>query len=874
MALLERETQLAEIERRLRDAADGKGGLLFLGGEAGVGKTALVQHVLSIVQNRARVMTGACDPMSTPRPLAPLIDIAAEVGGDLGQLLITESRRDRLFHAFLGVLDGGRLPALAVIEDVHWADEATLDLLRFLGRRLGAVRALVIATYRDDEVGPAHPLRVVLGDLATASAVRRMALSSLSASAVRLLARDSGLDAVELYRRTGGNPFFLTEVLAAGTSGIPPTVRDAVLARAARLSPSVRKALDAAAVLGVRVERDLLAWLADDEGVDACIAAGVMQVAGDGIAFRHELARQAILETIPPHRALDLNRRTLDRLTALQSTDSARLAHHAEAVGDAKAVLEYAPEAARRAAAVGAHREAAAQYSRALRFAAGQPPGERAGLLEAFAGECTAISRFDEAIAARQEALAIWRALGDRPREGETLAHLASYLVTSGRNLEAEEYSRAAIELLQTLPPGPELATASRVQSSIRMLNRDYAEAVAWGENAIRLGEQFGQREAVVSALNSVGSALLLEGDERGREHLERSLRLAQESGMDGHVAVAYANLGSAAGELYQFPVADRYLADGIAYCAERDLDASWGYLLAWQALSHLYQGRWPEAAEVARAVLHHPSPTTISRIMALLALGRLGTRRGDREAAAILDESLALAAPTRTLQRLGSVHAARAEAAWTAGDVEACRAEARATYDLAVHHRHPWHTGELFYWRRLAEDPELAGRTPPPWTAEPWAHQIAGDWVRAAKCWQDLSCPYEAARALAEGDDEVALKQALQTFERLGARPMAARLSRRLRRLGARGIPRGPRAATRANPANLTSRQIDVLVLITLGLRNAEIAERLILSPKTVDHHVSAVLAKLGVHTRTEAAHEALRLGYAPQHGEPSDLT
>jgi predicted ATPase len=263
MDLLERESSLVALDGWLREAAAGQGRLVLIGGEAGVGKSALVAHLSQVVAShgRGRVLLGACDALSTPRPLGPLQDIALQTGGTLDRLLAENAPRDRLFRAFLAELDRGLTPTLAIIEDVHWADEATLDLLRFLGRRLEPVRSLLVVTYRDDEVGPTHPVRSVLGDLATTKTVRRLRLSPLTEAGVRTLAGSSRLDPIALHRLTGGNPFFATEILAAeaGVAGdIPATVRDAVLARASRLTAAGRAALDAAAVIGSPVDADLL----------------------------------------------------------------------------------------------------------------------------------------------------------------------------------------------------------------------------------------------------------------------------------------------------------------------------------------------------------------------------------------------------------------------------------------------------------------------------------------------------------------------------------------------------------------------------------------------------------------------------------------
>lgn len=862
--LLEREHELSRLLRYLADAEAGNGSLALLGAEAGAGKTALIRSFRELAREHATVLIGACDPLSTPQPLGPLADIVAAAGGQLQHLVAgAPARRQEVFRALLSWLSQSADPVVLVFEDLHWADDATLDLLRFLGRRIGPTHTLLVGSYRSDELGRQHPLRVTIGDLATTSVVHRLQLSPLSVEAVRALAHASVLDPAELHQQTGGNPFFVTEVIAAGGHGIPLSVRDAVLARAARLSPAGLSTLDAAAVIGAVVEMELLNRVLAPltPAVDECIDAGMLRSERAGLTFRHEIAREAVLAAISTPARSALHRRILEALRSLPMRPDglAQLAHHAEEAGDRQAVLEFAPAAAHRAASLSSHREAAAQYARALRFAEDLAPLERVQLLEDYAQECAFIDRLEEAIAARQEAIAICRATGDPRRESRNLCRLSRDLIRAGRNVEANDASRAAIAVLEDLPLGQELARAYANYAYYQMLNRDNAEAIRGGLQAIELAERYQDNVTLTEAYNIVGSALILTGEfEQGRGYLEQSLQFALAVGADYGAGDAYGNLGSGFGEMYQLEDADLYLAEGIAYCSERDLDFQRLYMLSWQALSHCYQGRWSEAAEVARAVLRRPGVAAISQIMALVALGRVRARRGDPDAWNALDEALELARKTATLQRLGPVRAARAEAAWLAGDVEATLREARADFDLAVAQQHPWFIGELAYWRWRAGDAELTLER----AAEPFRLQMLGDPLAAADAWERLLCPYEAARARSESDEPAALRSALEAFERLGARPMAVRVAQRMRELGLRSIPRGPRPATRANPAGLTARQLQVLRLLAQDLSTRAIAERLYLSPKTIEHHISAILAKLDVSDRSEAIRKALQAG------------
>lgn len=857
--LLEREEELAILARAL-DAVQKseEGRALFVAGEAGVGKTTLVRRFCQGIAG-AGVFWGGCDPLAIPAPLGPFFEVTGEIGGAAAELVAGGARPYEVARALLEDLADER-SSVVVFEDLHWADAGTIDALTYLVRRVGQSRSLVIGTYRDDELEPAHPLRVMLGRLATTPAVGRLRLERLSRAAVDTLAERAGRDGEGVFAATQGNPFFVTEVLATPAGMVAPSLRDVVLVRASQLEPAARHLLDVAAAIAPEAELWLLEQVSGGglDGLERCLAVGMLEARDRAVGFRHELARLVVEQELGPAQAVSIHRRILHALEQAGAEPS-RLVHHAEAAGDEAALLAHARTAGEQAASLGAHTEAAAHFARSIRVSMHRPPAERATLLQRCAIEHYLINRVPEAIEFQEQAVSLVRETGDSAQEGVALRWLSRILWFAGHGDDAARAGADAVAALEQLPPGPELARAYSNLAQLGMLAHDTDAAQLWGRRALELAERFGVVETSVHALTNLGTAELFLGeDASGRAKIEESLRRAAAAGLDDDVGRAYANLVTPAISRRQYDLAERYLTEGITYCDEHDIPGYMLYLRAWQARAELDRGRWLAAAELVLEVLGDPDSSIPQQITARVTGGLLAMRTGDAERGwRLLDEALAQAEPTGELQRLAPVASARAEAAWLAGRQGAIDAETASVAELAAERRQAWELGELAVWRARA------GLAWPEGTvAAPFAAELAGDLMTAAGRWAELGCPYEAALVRAQEDDEAPLRHALAEFQRLGALPAVRLVSRRLRERGARDIPRGPHRATTANPAALTPRELDVLRLVAEGLRNVEIAERLVVSVRTVDHHVSSILSKLGVRTRAEAAAAAVRIG------------
>ncbi len=865
MELLERDAFLDLLDEYAAEAISGDPRLVLVAGEAGVGKTALLEAARTRLPG-SRWLWGACDGSFTPRPLEPLFDLAQQLGGALLAACRDDAPRDRLFRLLLEDL-AAHGPTVVVVEDVHWADEATLDLLQFLAARLRDTQTLLLVTYRDDGLAPDHPLRIALGELVTRRAVRRVTLPRLSAAAVDHLAQARNLPADQLYALTGGNPFYVAVVLELGSANVPASAREAVLARIARLSPAARRVLDAAALIGPNVAVPLLRRVAatDVEAVDGCLGAGVLVSEHDHFRFRHEIARIAIDEAVPAHRRQPLHARILDALVAAGSTDDARLAHHAEAAGDADAVLRHARRAGHRAAELAAHREAAAQLRRAARFADRLDLRERAQLHSALATELGCVERWQEAATNRRAAVDLWQQIGDPVELADALRLLSRVLFRLCRGPEADALARQAVDLLDPYGPSAQLGWAYANLAGMRMIRRPN-DSVEFALAAQSIARDTQDAALLSDALNSEACARNNRGED-GEPILLTALDIALENNCEEAVARAYANLVAVATTTCRFSEAESYLARGLAYCDEHEL-RSWANCLRGDA-ARIYSllGRWDDVERICRDELDLRELSPFNRFDPLMARALVRARRGEPGAMAHLDETLSLALSNEHNGCEADVRVGRAEVCWLAGDDDGLRAEV-AALAKPVLDADPFLQGAYAVWARACSVEDVTVSR----VAEPYALRLAGDWAAAASWWEERGCEYSAALALLDADDEAPLRRAADIFDRLGASAALARAQERMRTLGITAVPRGRRPQTRADHFGLTRREREVFDLLAEGLTNTEIADALVIAEKTAEHHVSAVLSKLGVTSRRDAARIAQHraVDRAAQHRGP----
>lgn len=848
--LVEREHQLDLLGRWATEAAAGQGRIAVIIAEAGGGKTALLEAFRSSISSPWH--QGYCDSLFAASVMAPFADIAGDLGIVTADAPGLDGSREQLLRALLHRLGASSSLQLLAIEDVHWADEATLDLLRLLARRIGSMPVLLLVTCRDEGADVPEPVDRIVADLARLPGGRRMELPPLTPAGCAELCAGTDWEPGRLHELTGGNPFFVTERLAAPGAETPQSIRDLVRARFAGAPDDVWGAAELAALLGPRVDRpgNVRLQLLDEAAERELLARGILVDDADGLRFRHEITRRVVLDAMSSRRRLALHGRILEVLSRTDPSDHALLAFHAAGADDRAACLEHSRRAAATAARAGSMHDAVAHLERAIVAADDDADVRtRASLHDELADALGLLDRFDESIAARQRARAMWTELGDRVLLADSLRRGAWVCSSAGQSEQAFADVRRGLELLEPGGPSPELAAAHGAMARLLGFADDSAAALPHLRAGLEIALELDLRSMQAELLNVEACCLAMLG-RPWEPVMQRSLDVA--SAIPDDPLVARANYNTFNLRILESRLADAEggYASALRHAEEHCLDTYAQGLRRLRASSLVQRGRWDEAVELARrdVEIDRSSSTPAHLAESGVVLATVAARRGEPIDGDLLDDILRAAEQTAQTQFIVPARLARAEVAWLRNDIDTAWKELRFARDLGPTQVHQIRDIELWAHRTGlgALGTVVDG---------PAALEIAGRYEDASQQWDRHGCPFDAAVALLGSEDEASLQSAIRKLEQLGASATAQVARARMRSLGHASIPSRPNRATREHPMGLTSRECDVLELLAQGMRNRDIADRLYVSPKTVAVHVGNILRKLGVINRGEAA-------------------
>jgi len=860
MELIERDSLLASLRQIFKNVADGEGHCVFISGEAGIGKTALVKAFCKEQADDCSIYMGACDALFTPRPLAPLYDILWQVNKDRWPIVAANEDRSAFFTSFFQELHTKKGKLLIVFEDIHWADEGTLDFIRFFARRISFLPCLFILTYRDDEIHSGHPLQNVLGQLPPDSFSRLM-VTPLSKQAVIKMATHKGYNGEEVYSISEGNPFYVNEILASYSPGVPDSIKDSILSVYERQKQGTKNAWQVWSIMpeGLEIERVPKIKLSMD--IDHCFAISVIVVQNGKVVFKHELYRRTIEESLTPFKRIALNKMMLELFLKdfEEKGEIERILHYAKNANEKKLVVKYAPLAARKAASIGTHKEASKLFLTAIEYGETNDTDLLAELYGSYAYECYLSNQIKNAIVYEEKSLHIWLEKRQTKKVGSSLCFLSRLWWFEGKGKKAEDFARQAVEVMKEQPSSGANAMVFSNISELKMLSGESTESMSWGDKAIAMAKEQDDKEILCHALNNVGSVKMRipSFKENGLELLQQSLEIALNNSYHEAAARAYANLASNALKMRMYLAAKKAIEDGMRYCEEKGLDLWGAYMSSLKARLNLETGNWTAACSIANDLLINESQPAVVRITALIVAATVTMRQGENDVVSLLLEAKAKAFETRELQWVIPSMIALLEYEWLSGKIIIQKEDIDQTLALMQETGTNSTETEFAFWMWKAG----RQRVPAKEIKEAYHPGNAERALKSAAEWENFGCPYEQALALFEGNDDDKRK-AIGIVHELGATVVHKKMKQQMRDLSIKNIPRGIRKSTRSNAAFLTSREMDVLQLIRQGLQNKEIAAQLFISAKTVDHHISNLLFKLDASSRSKAVTEAIRLG------------
>ncbi|HET9277059.1 MAG TPA: LuxR C-terminal-related transcriptional regulator, partial [Flavitalea sp.] len=594
--------------------------------------------------------------------------------------------------------------------------------------------------------------------------------------------------------------------------------------------------------------------------LERCLESRILLIKEAHILFKHELFRRTIEASLSPLKRISLNKRLLELFkdSFERNGQLERIIHHAKNANEHETVVYYAPIAARHAASVGAHTEARKLFLTAIEYYQGSDNDLLMHFYESYAYECYLTNQVKEAIIYSTKALNLWKSRDNKEKIGNCMRFLSRLWWLDGNRKNAEKFGEQAIEVLSEQPPSPAKAMAYSNMSQLKLLFDQAAESLAWGDIAIGIARKLGDEATLSHALNNVGSAYMnmQSFEQRGIDLLEESLSIALKNSFHEHAARAYSNLGSNALKLKKYGFAEQKLDEGIKYCEERDLDSARSIKLSLKSLLNLETGNWQKAYDIADNLLKNENHLSACTIVLLNVVSTIKMRRGDADALPLMLQAAKKAFDTTELQRIVPSLIALLEYEWLTGKIVIRDEDLHTIKGVIGQSIYNIDKNEFAFWLQKARKQHLPIST----VCDEYDVSTVKKAQGAAVLWEKAGCPYRQALALFEGTDDDKRK-AISIVHGLGADAVYEKMKMQMRNSGIRNIPRGMRKSTLSNPAQLTSRELDVLHLLKEGMQNKEIAGKLFISGKTVDHHISSILFKLDVNSRAKAVTEAVRM-------------
>ena len=854
MELLDRAEELRRLSAALARARRGEGSCVLVCGEAGVGKTALIDTFLADADD-IRTFRGVCDDLLAPRPFGPLRDLVIG-SADIADDVLEPMDRERLLAALLDAMDSRIRPAVVFIDDAQWLDDASLDVIRFLSRRMAELPALLLIAFREEHTDDRAPIGRAIAS--TGPDPVRIQLGPLTSEAIADLVAGTTLDSDEVYELTGGNPFLATQMMMGALESKHPSGHDLLTHRTYGLSGEAVTAAEIMAVIPQGANAALLRSLFGDNlaPIDELERSGMVTPVGDRLRFRHEMLRRSVEANMSFARRIESNRAVLDQLEAL-GAEPTTLVHHAVEAGEPARAAAFARACIPDAVRDGSHREAWRLCRTALSHRADLDAAQIRELHGTAALSAMRANLHHEAMYHAQQAVDVCRKLVDGMCMANALLDLAIVANANGENHRMMRALREGVILLENHPRTEVLARCYAMLAGGSVVLGDCVEAKAWANLAIDIAEPEEWWESVIHAYAARGLAQAFLGDPGGFEDLHRAIELGTRHGPAYRHAVNLYNLSVCYIRFGRPIEADEYIGRCIAEATRHGYENHVYRSRVQQALVLLLRGSVAEAELLLESLVSDDADPGAIISTTYAVYGRLLTRRGDARAATMIADAWDTANTSREPQKIALAAISRMEHLWLEQQEEELREFAWDMLEFAEDITHVWLRAEaLRHLARLGEDVKPFEACPPG-----YAHGIVGEWQEAAAAWQEVGQPYEQALELVSSPDRSAAFEGLRMLDGLGAARTADVVRLRLREQGLQGVPRGPRSS-RAENGGLTNRQLDVVRLIAEGLTNLEIADALYVSRRTVDNHVSAILTRLGVASRSDAVTAAAALG------------